>query len=355
MRVLIDTSSALRGPSGTAVYVRRLTDALRAAGVEVLEAADRDRRAPAGGGPASVRNAAHDLLWRRELSARARSEGADVVHHPLPARAWRAPCPQVVTVHDLAFLQSPDLFATSFRTWARLDHRTVVRRAEAVVCVSEATRAELLARWAVSPRRTLVAHHGPGQWTGPPASPQRGAPRHFLYVGDAEPRKNLGLLLEGHRRYRAAAGDGALALVLAGRGLDGAAGPGVRVEVEPSAERLRELHGEAAALVHTAALEGFGLTPLEAMHLGTPVLALRSPAVEEVCDGAARYLPRGDPDALAAELTELAGQPQLRAALSKAGLERAARFSWEASARVHIEAYTLALSVSARTGPSPRP
>jgi glycosyltransferase involved in cell wall biosynthesis len=369
MRVLLDTSCVLRGTGGTAVYVRRLVGALREAGVEVVEAADRSRGAPGGGGAASLRNAAHDLRWRASLSAQARTARADVVHHPLPARAWRAPCPQVVTVHDVAFLQAPHLFARGFRTWARLDHRAAARRAAAVVCVSQETRAQVVRRWGMPEARVLVAHHGPGQWAGPPASPPRHYPTHFLYVGDAEPRKNLSLLLEGYRRYRADGdgdgdgadgdgdGDGALDLVLAGSGLESAgarhAGAGVRVESAPDAARLRELHAGAAALVHPALIEGFGLTPLEAMHLGTPVLAVRTPAVEEVCAGAARYLPpaAANADALAADLALLAASPQLRRELSQAGLHRAASFSWAGSARAHIEAYTLALSVSSQTGP----
>jgi glycosyltransferase involved in cell wall biosynthesis len=361
VRVLLDTSCALRGAGGTAVYVRRLAGALREAGVEVVEAADRSRGAPGGGGAASLRNAAHDLRWRASLSAQARTARADVLHHPLPARAWRAPCPQVVTVHDVAFLEAPDLFARGFRTWARLDHRAAARRAAAVICVSEETRAQVVRRWGVPEARVLVAHHGPGQWEGPPASPPRHDPTHFLYVGDAEPRKNLSLLLEGYRHYRAAAGGGGggggLDLVLAGSGLESAgaspAGAGVRVESAPDSARLRELHAGAAALVHPALIEGFGLTPLEAMHVGTPVLAVRSPAVEEVCAGAARYVPRADAnaDALAADLALLAASPQLRRELSQAGLHRAASFSWAGSARAHIEAYTLALSVSSQTGP----
>src|SRR5437763_238305 len=164
MRVLLDTSAMWRGVGGTAVYVQRLRSALSEAGVELLEAGDHGRGSPGGGGVASARNAGHDLRWRQRLGDLARDLRADVLHHPLPAHAWRAPCPQVVTVHDLAFLQAPELFASGFRSWARVEHRVAARRAAAVVCVSRATRAEALRRWRLDPGRALVALHGPGQW-----------------------------------------------------------------------------------------------------------------------------------------------------------------------------------------------
>ncbi|HEX5909870.1 MAG TPA: glycosyltransferase, partial [Thermoleophilaceae bacterium] len=105
MRVLIDTSYVGRGPSGTAVYVQQLVRALRAEGIEVVEAAQRRRLAPGGGNPLrSAANAALDQLWLHGGLARAaRAAAADVVHHPLPAHSRRIAVPQVVTVHDVAF------------------------------------------------------------------------------------------------------------------------------------------------------------------------------------------------------------------------------------------------------------
>jgi len=72
VRVLIDTSYVERGPSGTAVYVRRLVEALRDEGVEVVEAAQRRRLAPGAGNPVrSAVNAALDLAWLHGGLARA--------------------------------------------------------------------------------------------------------------------------------------------------------------------------------------------------------------------------------------------------------------------------------------------
>ncbi len=337
MRVLLDTTYALRGHSGTAVYLRALADALRVEGVEVVEAADVRRPAPAGGGLRSARNLARDEWWTQvALPRRARTARADVLHHALPALAVRAPCPQVVTVHDLAFERLPDHFAPAFRRWAHLAHRRAARGAGAVVCVSQTTRRDALARWGVDPGRIVVAAHGPGQ------EPLRrgaraGQPRHFLYLGDDEPRKNVALLLEAHARYRRGAGEGALGLVLAGRAR--AQQAGVRCEPEPDVAAL--LAG-AAALVHPALYEGFGLTALEAMRAGVPVVAARAPGLTETCGEAALYVDPYDAEGLAAQLARVAADGGLRAQLAARGRERAAEFSWRASARAHIEAYTLA-------------
>ena len=337
MRVLLDTTYTLRGPSGTGVYLEQLARALRAEGVDVVEAANAARPAPAGGGLGSLRNLALDARWTQvELPRRAWEAEADVLHHPLPALAARAQCAQVVTVHDLAFERLPELFAPGFRRFASLTHRRAARGADAVVCVSQTTRRDVLARWGVDGAKIVVAPHGPGQQPRLVAAVRA---EHFLYVGDDEPRKNLGLLLDAYARYRADAPSGAaLPLVLAGRARADAAG----VRCEPTPDLAKLLNG-AAALVHPALHEGFGLTALEAMSAGVPVIAARSPGLAETVGEAALLVDPYDAPALAAALAAVATDPALRADLAARGRQRAAGYSWQASARAHIAAYTLGL------------
>lgn len=338
MRILIDTSYALRGPSGTATYLRELMPALRALGADVAEAANERRRPPAGGGLGSVRNLLADRRWTSAgLRAAARGAGAGVVHHPLPAWARRLGAPQVITVHDLAFELMPERFDRRYGAWARRAHRAAARHADVVIAVSEATAADVRELWGVPAEHIVVAPHGPGQAL--PVLPRPPRPRHWLYVGDAEPRKGLPTLLEAYASHRARV-SGALPLVLAGSAR--AAGAGVEVVDRPGSERLAELYAQAAALVHPALLEGFGLTPLEAMRAGTPVIAARAPGVAETCGEAALLVAPGDPAALAGALDRVHGGDGLRADLAARGAARVQAFSWERSARAHIAAYTLA-------------
>jgi glycosyltransferase involved in cell wall biosynthesis len=341
MRILLDATYARRAPySGTAVYLDCLQAALaQLGGAEVVPVWNRRRRPPAGGGAGSARNALADLSWTAvELPRLARRVRADVIHHPLPAYG-PARVPQVLTVHDLAFERLPELFERSYRTYAHVAHRAAARRAAAVICVSETTAADVRELWGVDARRIVVARHGPGQAL-PTAGSRPTTNRYlFIYVGDAEPRKNLSALLSAHAIYRGAAAE-PLELVLAGSAAIEA--PGVRVESHPSRERLAELYADAVALVHPALYEGFGLTALEAMSAGTPVIAADVPGTREICAGAARYVPPGDPTALAMAMAEVATEPALRDRLSELGRARAAEFDWSASARRHLDAYSLA-------------
>jgi glycosyltransferase involved in cell wall biosynthesis len=334
MRIAIDTSYAERGASGTGVYVERLASALREAGADVVELRQPVRMRRGGRNKArSAVNAALDAAWTRVQLPRAAAEaGADVLHHPLPA--WSPThIPQVVTVHDVAYARRPEDFDPVWRRVARRRHRHAVAKAAAVVCVSAATARDAVAWLRARPEQVVIAAHGPGQ----PLSAVSGGDRHFLYVGDDEPRKNVAGLIAAHERYRA--GGGSRPLVLAGKSAHRDPAAGIELVPDPGEERLGELYGAAAALVHPARDEGFGLTLLEAMRAGVPVIAVRNAAVEELSHGAALIV--GE-DGLADAMLQLDRDDGLRARLRSAGLERAKDFSWQRSAEAHLQAYTLA-------------
>jgi glycosyltransferase involved in cell wall biosynthesis len=338
VRVLIDTTYSRCAPlSGTAVYIRRLCEELaRRDRVDLVEVENRRRRPPAGGGIGSVRNLLIDRWWTAvELPRLARRARADIIHHPLPARARLTGVVQVVTVVDLAFERLPELFDRRFRAYARWAHRSAALKAGAVVCISETTAADARSLWGVPPEQIVVASLGPGQ-----ELPRVRAEReHFLYVGDDEPRKNLRTLLDAYRRYRVQT-ESPLPLVLAGSAV--ADGPGIRAERHPPKQRLAELYAGAVALIHPSLYEGFGLTALEAMNAGAPVIAADAPGVKEVCADAARYADPHDAASFAAAMVEIAAQPAMREQLVERGRARAAEFSWDRCARAHVEAYSLA-------------
>lgn len=350
MRVLIDTSYAARGPSGSGVYIEQLVAALRKlGGVQVIEVRQRRRMRPGGAGtrrnPArSAANAVLDAVWLHAgLPRAARLARADVVHHPLPAHSRRIRAPQVATVQDLAFVHMRGSYDPAWRALAVRGYRRAARRAAALVCPTEATARDLVALMGADRDRIVLAPYGPGQVEGAePAPPEAGAHGPLLFVGDTEPRKNVSGLLSAYAAYRTRAREPA-ELVLAGAASEAAGEPGVVGRPGLDAAELRELYRGARALVHPALHEGFGFTPLEAMALGVPVLAVRNPGTEEVCADAALLV---EPDGLAEGLRRVSEDADLRRELSARGLRRAADFSWEHSARLHERAYTLAMGAA---------
>lgn len=408
MKVLLDTSYALRGASGTATYVERLRAALDELNVDVVAVGDEGRPAPGGGGWRSARNLLRDRWWLDSALPRlAAHHRVDVVHHPLPAvfrpRRSTAGIAQVLTVHDLAFELLPDAFDPRFARWASRTHRAAALRADAVVTVSRTTARDVRERWGVPVERIVVAPHGPGQWrardvrhgatmrpaavatatsAAPPGSPVPTTPTggagsgrstahprpYLLYVGDDEPRKDLPTLRAAHALLRERLGETAPDLVLAGHvraperdARQRAAAPPNgsparerRVDA-PDREALLALMDGALALVHPALHEGVGLTPLEAMARGLPVVAAASPGLTETCGDAAEYFPPRDAEALARVLEALAGDPRRLEALAVAGRRVAGARSWTIAARRHVDAYTLAVEHARRNGPPAPP
>ena len=358
--MLIDTSYTRRGFSGTSVYIEQLVSALRERpGLHVATATQRVRlgreQGPGRLGWArSGLNAVLDGLWLHVgLPRAARLSRADLVHHPLPAHSRRIHVPQVCTVHDLAFIARPAGYGRLWRVLAKRAYRRAARRGAGIVCPSEASARDAITLLGADPERVLVAPHGPGQvvraTTTPEASPSGASPSPtgpLVFVGDAEERKNLRGLLDAYALYRSRTA-GAAELVLAGRSAERAVDPGVSGRPALSSKALLALLGEARALVQPSAHEGFGLTPLEAMALGVPVLAVATPATREICGDAALLV---ETDGLADGMGRIASDSRLRTDLARRGRERAAGFSWSHSARLHERAYTLAIGGS--TDPS---
>ncbi|HEX6029949.1 MAG TPA: glycosyltransferase family 1 protein, partial [Tepidiformaceae bacterium] len=163
---------------------------------------------------------------------------------------------------------------------------------------------------------------------------------YLLCVGTAEPGKRA---VDAIRALAMIPGEARPALVLAGHP-GPLSGPlrreaerlGVAGDVEFAGyvedSALGALIAGATALVFPSLYEGFGLPPLEAMALGTPVIATNAPAMDEVLGTAAAFVPRRDPAAIAREVTRLLADPGRREELRGRGLEQASRYSWTRTA-----------------------
>lgn len=252
----------------------------------------------------------------------------DVVHAPNCFLPLRRPCPGVVTVHDLAFEAHPEDFSRRTGAKYRWFAPRAVRSAERVVCVSAFTADDVVARYGVRAGKVRVIPNAPSLPIGD-AEPPAGPP-YLLAVGDLRGKKNLERLIEAWRRlglpHR---------LVLAGVGTM-TVPDGVELTGYVEDARLDALMRGAAVLVHPSLYEGFGLVVLEAMARGTPVAAARGTALPETGGDAALYFDPLDVDDMAATIARaLEEAPEL----ARRGRERAAAFSWEATAAATADVY----------------
>lgn len=269
----------------------------------------------------------------------------------------------VVTCHDTDAFRA---LVTSGRSESNLPRTLVrrvftgLRRAAAVVCVSEVTRQELVALDLVPADRTLVVPNG----VHPSCTPvgdsatdavaraltgdQGGA--DLLHVGSTIPRKRIDTLLEVVAEVRKSRPD--VRLWRVGGAFTPEQARQVRtlgleshITVLPFVSRpvLAALYRRAALVLLPSAREGFGLPVIEALACGTPIVCSDLPVLREVGGAAAEYAPVGDPVAWAARvsalLDERAGRPETWMARRSSGLSHAAGFTWaraaEAMARVY--------------------
>lgn len=221
-------------------------------------------------------------------------------------------------------------------------------RAAAVCFVSRFTRDEFH-RLIGAPRGAehIVGNGVDPVWSRPSPPPEGwdGGP-YVVAVGNLKPHKGLIHLLEAMHDSRLHD----VRLVLIGRA-DGlrtvdrrilamAAGMGGRCRWTGPLDdgRLRSWVSHARVLAFPSLYEGFGIPPLEAMSAGTPVVASRIPAVTEVCADSALLVPPGDHAALAEAIVQVICDSTLANHLTRAGRERASRWTWEGVARKTHEA-----------------
>jgi glycosyltransferase involved in cell wall biosynthesis len=277
----------------------------------------------------------------------------DVHHSPHLAVPYLAPVPVVLTVHDLVPLQRDGNARSRAAALAyRVLFPLALRRADVVVAVSSWTADAIGLRFPPVARKVRVIGHGIDldQWRAPtapsiePVLRRLGVDRpYFLYVGTAKRQKNLPTLL-------AAMSEAHPTLVIAGATAAelGPTPAHVSVLGRVSDADLVTLYGGAVALVLPSRYEGVGLTALEAMACGTPVIASTGGALRETVGDAAILVDPMDVGGWRAALTRVAQDPDLRIRLAAAGRAHVAGQTWRIAAGAYVEAYEAALAARRR-------
>jgi len=263
----------------------------------------------------------------------------------------------VLTVHDLIFLLFPEYHLPLNKWFLNRFMPLFVRRADAIIAVSQCTKDDLIRHYAVPSEKIAVVYEGVDARFQPvtdldalaQVQARYGLPeRYILSVGTIEPRKNLTTLLEAYRTLRAQGSE--LKLVIVGKkgwlyegffrrlrelGLEGEVVlPGFVLDGD-----LPALYSAAELFVFPSLYEGFGLPPLEAMACGTPVIASNASSLPEVVGEAGVLIDPRDVSGLAEAMRRVLTDERLREEMQIKGLERAKQFTWGRAAAMTLEVY----------------
>jgi glycosyltransferase involved in cell wall biosynthesis len=308
------------------------------------------------------------ILWEQcVLPFAARRSRADVVHGAAYAVPALCTVPTVATVHDLSFFRLPATFPARQGAYLRAATRTAVRRAAALIAVSEFTRGELVALLGADPARIYVAPNGLDPACRP-LSPdaiaeyrrRAGLPERFiLTVGTLQPRKNLGTLLTAYAELARRRREDPPVLVVAGAPGWGDDDPRARVAelgigawvrftgFVPAAD-LPALYSAATVFALPSRYEGFGLPALEAMACGTPIVVSAAGSLPEVSADAGLAVAPDDVSAWADALAAVLADPTRAATMRERGLARSQAFTWARAARATAAVYRAVAGAQAR-------
>ena len=372
MHIAIDGKRFFLNNSGLGRYSRGLVESLMALGEEALRITlfrpkgkvrfeapeNRDLQVVTADYllPGDIGNA----FWRfhkfPDLIARG---GYTLFHGPSHVIPGRIDCPAIVTMLDLIFLRFPEYFPVYDRNYYKHIFRKSALRADHIISISEATKADLVSYFHVQPEKISVIY--PAVDEGLSAldetclasikSKFKLPDNYVLYVGNIEPRKNIFRLAQAFDRLMTSKKiSDKTWLLIVGRkgwftrkifsGIDKLKNRDKIRFVGPAyGQDLSGIYQMATVMAYPSLFEGFGYPVLEAMQMGTPVLTSNISSMPEAGGNAACLVDPREVEDIAAGLEKLLTNEQLRQDHIQKGRLHAARFTAERMARQTLAVY----------------
>ena len=279
-----------------------------------------------------------DPVWHALAARRANAECDVFLSTNSYLTVWMTRIPTAIVVYDLVPWEPT---AHAQKRASRIERATIrpaLRRAERLLCISEATERDLVQRFPAARGKTVSIPLAAA--TAEPAPIEEVRLRHrlerpfLLCTGTLEPRKNLPRLIEayaslGTDRELLLVGPEGWELEAATAGVDT---HGVRVLGFVSDADLAALYGECEVFAYPSLYEGFGLPLLEAMAMGAACVTSSISSLPEVGGDAVLYVDPHSVQDIARGLGELLGSPERRRELGERARARAAEFSWQRTA-----------------------
>jgi glycosyltransferase involved in cell wall biosynthesis len=349
VRIAIDGRELIGRPTGVGRYVRELLTAwadlpIAADHEFVLCAPETIDPAPFGRLRVScVTSPGSGTLWeQRALPGLVASAKADVLFSPAYTCPLWCAVPIVLVIHDVSFAAHPEWFPWREGLRRRTLTRLGARRATRVITESEFSKHEIVRLLGIPAPRIDVIYLGASALHHSSNGDRSRAPL-VLYVGSLFNRRHIPELIEGFQRLSTRMPEARLEIVgdnrtnphidpeqlIVASGISGRA----RWRSYLQDGDLASLYGAASAFAFLSDYEGFGLTPLEAMAAGIPVVVLDTPIAREIYGPAAVYLERAEPGPIADALERLLVQSDERARFIDDGLKQVQRYSWRECAQ----------------------
>lgn len=304
------------------------------------------------------------IAWEQAVwPLQARRDGLSLMHSMAFAMPRLAPCPVVVTIYDLSFIENPEAYPAAQRRYLENETAHSCQHAARLVAISESGRRDIHRIYGVPLERIDVVTPGVSEAYEPlPASQvaafrqRKELPQSFiLHVGTLQPRKNIPTLLEAVARLSRPE----VPLVLVGGkgwiyedifarvealGLTGQ----VRFAGYVEDAELPLWYNAAAVMAFPSLYEGFGMPVADALACGTPVVAAATSSLPEAGGDVALYFEPRDANELTERLRQALDDPAVRHKARTAGPAHAARFSWARSGAELAAVYQRASAEPAR-------